>query len=77
MRLVRKSPIMCDSDGDFTAIRIRKGNSNLLARDRVVRAIAHDHPAGMTKTISSTALASSPGDFERPLTSHCLDAMAE
>jgi len=35
VRLVRKSPIMCDSDGDFATIRIRKRNSNLLARDRV------------------------------------------
>jgi hypothetical protein len=54
-----------------------KGNSKSFGARPRVRAVAHDHPAGMTKTISSTALASSPGDFERPLTSHCLDAMAE
>jgi hypothetical protein len=35
VRFVRKSPIMCNSGGDFTAIRIRKGNINLLARGRV------------------------------------------
>jgi len=39
-------------------------------------AIAHDHHAGMTKTIGSTALARSPGDFERPVTTHSLDVMA-
>jgi hypothetical protein len=46
-------------------------------RRRLLRVTRSYASSSMTKTIGSTALARSCGDFERPVTTYPLDAMAE